>query len=130
MKKQASGFTVIELLIVAFIFGAASILFFVQKQNIQVLSRDEARKTAINSMYYSLEEVFYKQNKYYPSEINSDILPSVDPELLNDINDVPVGQSGSEYSYNPTNCNDNKCASYTLKATMENEADYIKDSRN
>ncbi len=130
MEKHTSGFTIIELMFVTFIFGLASILFFMQKQNIEVIARDETRKTAINAMYYSLEEVFYEKNKYYPQTINSETLSSVDPTLLKDINGVMVGTSGSEYTYFPTNCTANKCKSYTLKAILENEADYIKTSRN
>lgn len=130
MKKQTNGFTVIELIFVAFLFGVASIIFFVQKQNIEVISRDETRKTAINAIYYSLEEVFYANNKYYPQTISNDALKSVDPSLFVDENDIAAGSAGSEYTYTPTNCTDNKCKSYTLKTSLENEADYIKASRN
>lgn len=130
MKKQTSGFTVIELLFVVVILAAASVLFFMQKNNVEVASRDEKRKIAINAMYYSLEEVFYAKNGYYPVSISDEVLTSVDPELFTDPNGAPLGESESNYRYKATNCVDDKCKSYTLRSTLENEADYIKESKN
>ncbi|MEP7204870.1 MAG: type II secretion system protein [Candidatus Saccharibacteria bacterium] len=130
MTKHTSGFTVIELLVIIFILGTASILFFIQKGNLEIASRDQQRKTSINAMYYSLEEVFYKTNKYYPMTIDKTDLPSVDPALFIDPNGIKLGEPLSSYRYEPTNCADNKCASYILRATLENEADFVKTSQN
>lgn len=130
MKKHTNGFTVIELIFVIVVFGLASILFFIQKQNIETVASDNTKKTAINSMYYGLEEVFYPANNYYPQTISSDNLKSVDPNLFTDPNGIELGKSGSAYTYTPTNCTDNKCQSYTLKATLSNEDDYIKTNKN
>lgn len=130
MNKRTSGFTVIELLFVAVLLAAASVLFFMQKNNVEVGSRDEKRKIAINAMYYSLEEVYYAKNGYYPTSIDSTTLPSVDPDLFTDPAGVAIGDGSSSYRYKGTNCTDDKCKSYTLRATLENEADYIKDSKN
>lgn len=112
------------------LLGAASILFFMQKNSIEISAQDNARKTAINAMYYSLEEVFYPANKYYPQSINNDNLKSVDPTLFTDPNGIKLGTAGSDYTYSPTNCIEDKCKSYTLKSTLTNEADYIKNSKN
>ena len=130
MKKQSKGFTVIELLFVIILLGIASVIFFIQKNDISIISRDDKRKTAINAMYYSLEEVFYATNKYYPQTISSDNLKSADPDLFTDSNGVKLGDTGSLYTYEPVNCVDQKCKSYTLKASLENEADFTKTSRN
>jgi len=130
MKKYSKGFTVIELIIIVAILGTASILFFIQKNSIEVSARDSDRKTAINSMYYSLEQVFYKVNGYYPSTINETVLPSVSPDLFKDPNGVKIGDANSNYRYEPADCQDVKCKSYTLRTTLENEADYIKNSIN
>ncbi len=130
MIKRTSGFTVIEVIFVILILGVASALFFVQKNNAAVMARDDQRKVAINSMYYGLEEVFYKANNYYPSSIDEKVLPSVDPDLFTDPNGIKIGSAGSAYRYEPANCTDNKCKSYTLRTTLENEADFIKTSRN
>lgn len=129
MTKRPKGFTVIELLFVIVIAVIASILFFVQKQNVTIAAQDVQRKTAINAMYYGLEEVFYPANKYYPQSISADNLKSVEPSLFTDPNDITIGSAGSDYTYKPTNCNDGKCKSYTLKSTLQNEADFIKTSR-
>jgi len=130
MQDKLNGFTVVELIITATLFGFACVLFFIQKNNIEIIARDEVRKTAINAMYYSLEEVFYKTNGYYPQSVSSDNLKSVDPELFKDPNNVMVGTSGSDYTYTPTDCLDNKCRKYSLKTSLENEDDYIKTNRN
>lgn len=128
MKKQQDGFTVIEIIFTACILIFASILFFVQKNNVEVIARDDSRKTAINAMYYSLEKVFYVQNGYYPQTISSDNLTSMDPELFTDPNGIALGESGSNYTYEPKNCVNEQCKSYTLKADLENEDDYSKNS--
>ena len=128
--KSSRGFTIVELLIVVVILACASVLFFVQKSQVESAARDTARKTAINAMYYGLEEVYYKQNQAYPRTITSEILPSVDPDLFTDPNDVRINESDSNYRYEGTNCSGDTCKSYTLRTILENEADFIKESRN
>ena len=130
MIKKSHGFTVIELVFVIAVLGLASVIFFVQKQNIETVASDDSKKTAINSMYYGLEEVFYKANKYYPQTISEDNLKSVDPALFTDPSGIKLGTAGSTYSYKPLNCLNNQCKSYTLQATLQNESNYVKTSRN
>ncbi len=129
MNKTSRGFTVVEILVVVTVVIFASILFFVQKNNLEIAARDTQRKTAINAMYYSLEEVYFKQNNFYPRTINETVLPSVEPTLFTDTNGVKLGESASEYRYEATNCTDNRCQAYTLRASLENEADYVKTNR-
>jgi Tfp pilus assembly protein PilE len=130
MNKLTHGFTVVELLIVVSVLVGASILFFVQKNDLEVISRDKDRKTSINAIYYSLEEVFYKNNQYYPQSITADILPSVDPELLSDPAGNTIGAAESTFIYEPVNCKEEKCKSYTLRTSLESEDDFVKQSRN
>lgn len=130
MNRSSRGFTVVEVLVIVTVLIFASILFFVQKNNLEIAARDGQRKTAINAMYYSLEEVFFKQNNYYPRTINETNLPSVEPALFADTNGVKIGESTSEYRYEATDCTDDKCRAYSLRTTLENEADYIKTQRN
>lgn len=130
MTKQSNGFTVIELLFIALLLGTASILFFIQKNGVEISAQDNVKKIAINSMYYSLEEVFYTANSYYPQTINSDNLKSVDPALFTDPDGIKLGEAGSAYTYKPTDCADNKCKSYALKAKLAKEADFIKTNKN
>lgn len=131
IMKQAKGFTVIELLVaVVFIIGV-SVMFFIEKNQIEQARRDTQRKTSVNAMYYALEEVYYPQNHYYPSAIDSKVLRSVDPDLFNDPYGAKIGTEGSNLRYEPTGCStDGKCTSYTIKSTMEREAEYVKQSRN
>ena len=128
MKKRSRGFTVIEILFVILFVGTASIVFFVQRHNVETAAADTARKTAINAMYYGLEEVYYPAHSYYPTTIDSTALPSVDPALFTDPDGNTFGTSKSEYHYQGTNCTNDQCKSYTLRATLTNEADYVKTS--
>lgn len=128
--KSSRGFTVIELLIVVSILAFASVLFFMQKNVVETASRDQQRKISINAMYYSLEEVYFKQHNSYPLTITSEVLPSVDPDLFKDPYGVKIGEGNSEFRYEPTNCTETSCKSYTLRTTLENEDDYTKRSRN
>lgn len=93
------------------------------------MSRDNTEKTAINAMYYNLEEVFYPANHYYPRTISTDNLKAVDPALFTDPFGKKIGDKGSMYSYTPNNCSVDQCKGYTLKADLENEADYIKTQK-
>jgi prepilin-type N-terminal cleavage/methylation domain-containing protein len=126
MNRTSRGFTVIEIIFVIVILGFASIIFFVQKNSIEIAARDEQRKTAINAMYYGLEEVYFKQNNNYPRTISEENLPSVDPALFTDVAGKKIGESESEYRYEATNCTDTGCAGYTLRSTLDNEDDYVK----
>lgn len=128
MKQR--GFTVIELLVVIIILAAIGLVFWNQFNNVEVASRDNTRRTAINAMYYDLEDVFYAKNHYYPKNINDKNLTAMDKDLLSDPWGIPVGDSDSDYRYEPTNCTGEKCKGYNLRAVMENEADFVKTSRN
>ena len=124
------AFTVPELLVVCAFATLLLILFFVQKSNVDAMNRDEKRKTAINAMYYAIEESFYVQNKYYPETISEDVLTVIDPELFTDPQGFYINTDFGSYSYEGTNCKDSKCKSYTLRAQLEKEDDYIKRNRN
>ncbi len=127
MKK---GFTVLEIIIVGVFATLLLVLFFVQKTNMDAMERDEDRKTAINAMYYALEESFYPEHKYYPEFISEENIKVIDPELWTDPSGVNLGTMGSSYSYEAANCKDGKCKEYTLKAELEKEDTYTKYNRN
>ncbi|MBQ3410017.1 type II secretion system protein [Candidatus Saccharibacteria bacterium] len=126
-KKK--GFTIPELAIVIVFASLLLILFFVQKANMDAMTRDEKRKEAINAMYYALEEGFFAQNGYYPETISEENLPVMDPELFTDPMGINLGMEGSSYHYDAANCEDGRCKEYTLRATLEKEEDYIKKNR-
>ena len=128
--KAKKGFTILEIIIVAVFATLLLVLFFIQKSNIDAMERDEDRKTAINAMYYALEESFYKDHKYYPETISEDNIKVIDPALWTDPNGINLGDAASSYSYEPANCTDGKCKEYILKAELEKEDAYIKNNRN
>ena len=131
MTHRAKGFTVIELLVAVAIIIVAGTLFFVERNQIDQAQRDTARKVSINAMYYALEEVYYPEHHSYPATVDSKVLRSVDPALFKDPEGVKIGTAGSDFQYEPTGCTTNgACTSYTLKSSMEREAEYIKKSRN
>lgn len=140
MHKQ-SGFTIIELLIIIVVLALASVVFFIQKNNIEITARDEQRKTAINAMHYGLEEIYYKEHDAYPRTLDKDTLPFVDPAAFSDPHGIELGQTTatvdgeeypvtSDYTYEGTNCVDETCKSYTLRATLEREDEFERKSRN
>lgn len=130
MKQNPKGFTVIELIIAIVVLAGASILFFYQKNNIEIASRDNQRKSAINLIYYNLEKVYYAQNKSYPATIDSTSLTTIDPELLKDPSGNLINTQESTYKYEPTGCNQNACSGYTLRADLEKEADFVQTNTN
>lgn len=124
------GFTVVELLALILLLSVIGAVFWTQKSAIETSARDDERKTSINAMYYSLEEVFYKSNKYYPKTVTASTLPSVDPELFKDPDGKQIGTAESDYRYEGKNCDGDKCKGYSLRSSLEAEDDYVKQSRN
>jgi prepilin-type N-terminal cleavage/methylation domain-containing protein len=129
MDKQ-KGFTIIELVAVILMLSVIGFVGWTQISHIETANRDDKRRTAINALYYSLEEVYYSAHKSYPKTIDEKILPSVDKDLFNDPSGAKLGEGSSDYRYEPTNCTDTECKSYTLRADLEAESDYVKESRN
>ncbi|MBQ8156846.1 type II secretion system protein [Candidatus Saccharibacteria bacterium] len=128
--KTRKAFTVLELILCIVFVGIAVVLFFVQKNTVDAMDRDDQRKTAINAMYYALEEGYYAQHEYYPEYIDSaEVLPWIDPNLFTDPTGANLWAEGSNYSYEASDCKDGKCKQYSLRADLEKEDDYIKTSR-
>lgn len=128
--KRSNGFTVIEIIFATLFLATVATILLIQKSNLSAVTRDNERKVAINAMYYDLEEVFYVKNGYYPPSIDSKTLTAMDPALFTDPNGVAMGQPDSDYRYDGTNCTNSQCKSYTLRANLEKEADYVKTNRN
>ena len=128
--KIRNGFTLPELIVVTAVAGLIFIIFFVQKANVDAMNRDDARKTAVNAMYYALEEGFYTEHKYYPETISEENLKAMDPALFTDPSGVNLGKEGCSYTYEPGNCKDGKCKEYILRAKLEKEDIYEKRNRN
>lgn len=128
MNKR-NGFTVIELLVVIAFLIAVAVLGFFQLSKIRDESDNTKKRTAINAMYYSLEEGFYVKNGYYPEKLEDRTLLTMDTALLNDPNNKKIGDRASAYRYEAANCNNGKCKSYKLRAVLAGEDDYVKESR-
>jgi type II secretory pathway pseudopilin PulG len=129
MNKK-NGFTVIEIILCIAFVAIFVVLFFLQKVNTEAMSRDEQRKSAINAMYYALEEGYYVENEGYPENIeNAETLRWIEPDLFTDPTGLALWQEDSNYTYESSDCENGKCKSYTLRAKMEKEADYVKTSR-
>ena len=128
--KDQKGFTVLELMIVGVFAALLLIIFFIQKSNVEAMDRDDERKTAINAMYYALEEYYYPKYGYYPDSIDETVLPVIDPALFTDPFGTNLGIEGSTYTYEVANCNSkNQCREYTLRAILEKEDAYIKKGK-
>lgn len=128
MKKK-SGFTILEIIIVVMFATMLLVIFFIQKTNVDAMKRDEKRKTAINAMYYALEESFKPLNGYYPEKISEENIKVIDPALWTDPSGINLGVKGSSYRYEAANCTDGKCQEYILQAKLEKEDNYIKKNR-
>ncbi len=128
--KRSHGFTLIELLVVIIFISLSAGILFYQMANIEASQRDNDRKTAINAMYYNLEEVFYEKNGYYPNTVDSKILKAMDADLFTDPQGVKFGEATSDYRYDPIDCENDRCRSYALTSRLTKEADYVKKSRN
>lgn len=128
--KEQKGFTVVELIVVIVLLLAAGALFWSQKSDLQAANRDTRRKTTINAIHHHLEEVYFAANKHYPQTLTTKTLPGISPELLKDPAGNVISSSEGSLRYEPRNCNMGKCSGYALRADLEKEADFIKQSRN
>lgn len=128
MKQR--GFTVIELIFAVVVLAIIGVVFWQQFNTVQAAGRDDERRHAVNSMYYNLEDIFYAKNKFYPKTISEKNLTAMDTALFTDPVGNKLGTAESNYRYEPTNCSDDKCKGYTLRAIMEKEADFVKTSLN
>lgn len=82
----------IELVVTALVLALAGMLVFIQINNLKIANQNDQRKTAINAMYYGLEEVYYKQHQSYPQALTASTLPSVDPGLFTDPDGFTLGE--------------------------------------
>ncbi len=127
--NKSSGFTVIELVIAIAVLTIVGAIFYTQKSDLQASHRDSQRKTAINAIYYNLVEVVKPTLKGYPRVLKGEDLKAMDVSLLTDPDGKKLGASGSNYQYEPTECNGGDlCQSFTLRAKLEREDRFIKRS--
>jgi len=136
MSKFKKAFTTIELALVIAVFGVLTVLFFMQKNTADAFARDDARKVAINSIFYTLEMVFYQEKGFYPEHIEMmDVdeegnlipatFPTLSPALLVDPHGRFINTDDSDFRYEPSDCRDGRCYAYRLSSRMEKEAEFV-----
>ncbi len=126
--KQQRGFTALELIVAIALLITAGVVFIMQKNDLEATHRDTFRKTAMNAIYYNLEEVVYPSLKGYPEKLDALQLKAMDAELLKDTSGTLINTTGSQYHYEPSSCNAGICAHYVLRATLEREPEFTKNS--
>lgn len=122
--KRTSGFTVIELISAVVLVFLVGTLVLVQKNNIDASSRDQQRKTFVNSIYYALKQGYSPQKGSYPATINKETLPYVDPKSFDLVGVDP------KYTmrYQGLDCEANNCKGFSVRVNLEKEATYKKTS--
>ena len=145
LRKQESGFTIVELLIVIVVIGILAALVLNTFQGVQARARDTERQTDINALHTQYE-VYYNDEGHYPTYAVAAVatnFPGLDAEALNDPNQnalqngaVPAANSDDhQYYYQaaPAGCDNTAtdCTSYTLGVVLEDSGDqYVKNSLN
>lgn len=128
-REQQSGFTIAELLIALAMLLGASILALSQWQYAETRERDSDRKTAINALHYYLEEVYKPANNgSYPAVLDAEAIEALQPDELRDPLGRIVTDPASDLRYEPGGCNGDLCGRYTLRADLEKESDFIRQS--
>ncbi len=145
IRKQESGFTIVELLIVIVVIGILAALVLNTFQGVQARARDTERETDVNALHTQYE-VYYNDNGFYPlyaTANDATNFPGLDVEALNDPNNnalqsgaVPAA-NGTDHQYYyaplPAGCDNTAtdCAAYTLGVVLEDSGDqYVKNSLN
>ncbi|MDX1765579.1 MAG: type II secretion system protein [Candidatus Saccharimonadales bacterium] len=143
IRKNDSGFTIVELLIVIVVIGILAALVLNTFSGIQERARDTERRTDINSLSTQLE-VYYADNGGYPDgstagfEITTTNLPGMDDEARYDPNgnlvnlaSDPDSATDNQYHYNPTGCTAGLCTTFELGTVLEQDSSvYKKNSLN
>lgn len=115
-------------------------LFLYQKNNFEATARDDRRKADINTLHHNLEKVYFKENGHYPDSLTPKTLPGLQQDVFKDpagitINELQADESllgaasRSTYTYEAKGCTSGKCKGYVLRADLELEKDYIKESK-
>jgi hypothetical protein len=128
--KTTRGFSVVELLAALTFLGILVAVLLFQRQTLTMIRHDQARKTAINAIHYNLEEVVRPELGGYPRVLKASQLKAMDSNLLKDPHGTMIGETDSDYRYEPTGCNGGDlCTGYTLRADLDREADFVRKNR-
>lgn len=122
------GFTAIEIIVASIFLVVVGIFIVIQKAELEDRFIDDKKKNAINAIHFNLQH-FYKQNGFYPREISEKNLTAIDPNLFTDPFGAKLGEAESEYKYEPTDCDLDKCKNYTISTKLIKEADFKQSSK-
>jgi type IV pilus assembly protein PilE len=157
VRQNDSGFTIIELLVVALVVGILSTLVITTYSGVQAKNRNSNRQASIDMLQSKLE-TYFAQNNTYPTLANVND-PSWRKANLKDLDDKDIrdprwskdiaactkdgtavlsaSPTATCYSYQVTTSDgsvcDNKgalCAQYTLTTMLEGGGKYVKSSLN
>lgn len=140
LNKRDHGFTVIELLVVLLVIIGLGFIAFNGRADVLSRDRDSDRRADINLLYQQLE--FYYdlgETNTYPTLANLQDenwveanMKALATEALKDPFGRTIGSEGSDYKYEPKDCDDNGCASFKLSADQEKSTPdpYVKNSVN
>lgn len=129
LRNEHTGFTVVEFLVFIFILSVAAFFGLTSYRATRAENRDSERKSDINAIVFQLESR-YEKNNYYPSTADKKSLPDVDEANLADPFGKKIGEMGSQYNYRAFGCNESKCTSFEISASMEREDTYRVSSLN
>lgn len=120
--RRTSGFTVIELISAVVLILIVGTLVVLQKNNLDAASRDQQRKTSINAIYYGLKQGYFVKTGNYPSVLNKNSMPYVDPKAFQQVG------SDKQYTikYRGLECENAQCEGFELKTNLEKEVTYKK----
>lgn len=128
MKAQ-EGFTVAETFVAVTAAIAVAFLVYGQWQYAGASHRDSDRKTAVNTMHYYLEEVYFKQYKSYPAFVDASVFNSVNEDFIKDPSGHAIGEPASDFHYHASGCTVNACQRYELRTSLEKEDDFVRTNQ-
>lgn len=146
--RQASGFTIVELLIVIVVIGILAALVITTFTGIQQRARNTERETDIKAIHGQVE-AYYAQNGRYPTldnmnnvnptDFRQQNMKGLDTEALKDPKGAATTLAGAPavnvYAYvvTPTGCDNGTggdCTGYALTATKEGGGTFVKNALN
>jgi hypothetical protein len=125
---RRSGISLLEIFPLAIFLIAVGLLVWWQLLSAQARERDTTRKTAMNAIYYELKEIYYPEHKSYPQVLQVTGLKGIDPAYFKDPSGKVITDSSSNYRYEPTGCDGQTCTGFTLRTSLEQEADFVKST--